>query len=212
MVQKLQDQVLKDRVLRFIEQSTSPEVILRQSTSQATKENISAQLKQACSTELADVVLRLSTEDTFDLLCDLSVRHGRDLKTYGPPCACSFSHCLPCLERLVTSIKSTTQNKPPDIKKVRVKEMEDWMESYWEEESWEDDEIQGQEQEKIRRPLETGKLKESEKLNREKFDWNEQWNRACDLKDKNQLAKKKDLTWKDAILGAWKGMADMLCE
>ncbi|KAN0061970.1 hypothetical protein ACQY0O_005965 [Thecaphora frezii] len=81
----------------------------------------------ACKEELADVVLRLSTEDSFDLLCDLAVRHGRDLKTWGPPCACSFSRCLPCLERLVESIKTTPPTPPAEIKPIESTALLDWI-------------------------------------------------------------------------------------
>lgn len=224
LVQKFQDQVLKDRILRFIDEGASPELILKQSSSPIVREKISTQLRLACSTELADVVLRLSTEDTFDLLCDLSLRHGRDIKLYGPPCACSFSRCLPCLERLVSSIKTTPQSKPPEIKRVKVKEMEEWMEEYWQDDEWEDDELEEEEDidddEDGNENLDsTGKISSNgslEKIKKGKSDWKEQWNRSCDLKDKiqgdNQVGKKKDLAWKDAILGAWKQMADTLCE
>lgn len=38
---------------------------------QSTRDGIKTQIKLACEEELGDVVLRLSTEDAFDLLCDL---------------------------------------------------------------------------------------------------------------------------------------------
>jgi hypothetical protein len=37
----------------------------------STREGIQNQIRLACEEELGDVVLRLSTEDCFDLLCDL---------------------------------------------------------------------------------------------------------------------------------------------
>lgn len=37
----------------------------------STREGIKMQIKLACDDELPDVVLKLSTEDCFDLACDL---------------------------------------------------------------------------------------------------------------------------------------------
>jgi hypothetical protein len=105
MIQNLQDQVLKDKIMSFVEHGLTPAQIKFASSEAATRKGIRSQIRLACEEELGDVVLRLSTEDCFDLLCDLAVRHGRDLKLLGPPCACSFSKCLPCLERLVESVK-----------------------------------------------------------------------------------------------------------
>ncbi len=99
--------------MSFIEHGLTPAQILFASTDAATREGIRAQIRLACEDELGDVVLRLSTEDCFDLLCDLAVRHGRDLKQWGPPCACSFAKCLPCLDRLVESVRLDPLLPPP---------------------------------------------------------------------------------------------------
>ncbi|PWN49772.1 hypothetical protein IE53DRAFT_362895 [Violaceomyces palustris] len=128
MVQNLQDQVLKDKIMSFIEHGFSPSLIEMMANDQTTKEGIKTQIKLACEEELGDVVLRLSTEDCFDLLCDLAVRHGRNLKVWGPPCACSFARCLPCLERLVRSIKTTPPTPPADIKPIDATDLIEWIE------------------------------------------------------------------------------------
>lgn len=127
MVQNLQDQVLKDKITTFVDHGFSPSLIEALAGDQSTKEGIRTQIYLACEDELGDVVLRLSTEDSFDLLCDLAVRHGRDLKTWGPPCACSFSKCLPCLERLVQSIKATPPTPETDIKAIQPNELITWI-------------------------------------------------------------------------------------
>lgn len=72
--------------------------------SNATKTLLEADIMSAAH-DLASAAYRMSTEDCFDLLCDLSDRHGRDIKKLGPPCACEFAHYLPCLSGLVTSLK-----------------------------------------------------------------------------------------------------------
>ncbi|CAD6884294.1 unnamed protein product [Tilletia laevis] len=111
MVVNLQDEIMRDQLMQFIDNGLAPKAIRNMATDPLTRQAIKSQLKLACQDELGDVVLRLSTEDAFDLLCDLAMRHGRNLRTWGPPCACSFSHCLPCLERLVNTVKSTPPPK-----------------------------------------------------------------------------------------------------
>ncbi|KAE8233689.1 hypothetical protein CF326_g1272 [Tilletia indica] len=111
MIVNLQDEIMRDKLMHFIDNGLTPKAIRNMADDPLTRQSIKAQLKGACQDELGDVVLRLSTEDAFDLLCDLAMRHGRNLRTWGPPCACSFSHCLPCLERLVNTVKSTPPPK-----------------------------------------------------------------------------------------------------
>jgi uncharacterized protein YfiM (DUF2279 family) len=71
MVQNLQDHVLKEKVLGFLEAGFNPSLIKSMAKDESTREGIMVQIKMACEEELADVVLRLSTEDCFDLACDL---------------------------------------------------------------------------------------------------------------------------------------------
>ncbi|KAK0546763.1 RNA polymerase II-associated protein 3 [Tilletia horrida] len=111
MIHNIQDEIMRDKLMTFIDNGLSPKAIRTSASNSVTRQSIKSQLKLACEEELADVVLRLSTEDAFDLLCDLALRHGRNLRTWGPPCACSFSHCLPCLERLVNTVKTTPAPK-----------------------------------------------------------------------------------------------------
>lgn len=47
-----------------------------------------------------------------------SVRHGRNLKKFGPPCACSFSQCIGCLEKLVSNLSSSDPIPAPPIQPV----------------------------------------------------------------------------------------------
>ncbi|KAL9936719.1 hypothetical protein V8E36_004787 [Tilletia maclaganii] len=111
MVYNLQDEIMRDKLMGAIDKGLSPKAIRNSLSDSVTRQEIKTQLKLACQDELGDVVLRLSTEDAFDLLCDLAVRHGRNLRLWGPACACSFSHCLPCLERLVNTVKTTPPPK-----------------------------------------------------------------------------------------------------
>jgi hypothetical protein len=71
MVQNLQDHVLKEKVLGFLDAGFNPSQINSMAKDESTREGIKVQIKMACEEELADVVLRLSTEDCFDLACDL---------------------------------------------------------------------------------------------------------------------------------------------
>lgn len=111
------------------------------------RDGIKNQIKLACDEELGDVVLRLSTEDAFDLTTELSARHGRDVKTWGeymllvevircitdsqfssgPPCACSFAACLPCLERLVESVQTTPATPPAGVKPIDPTALYAWV-------------------------------------------------------------------------------------
>ncbi|KAK0536779.1 hypothetical protein OC835_001916 [Tilletia horrida] len=111
MVYNLQEEIMRDKLMAMIDNGVSPKSIRTMASDPLYRQGIHSQLKHACEDELADVVLRLSTEDAFDLLCDLAMRHGRNLRLWGPPCACSFSHCLPCLERLVNTVRTTPPPK-----------------------------------------------------------------------------------------------------
>ena len=71
-----------------------------------------------------------------------AVRHGRDLKTWGPPCACSFAACLPCLERLVKSVKTTPCTPPAGIRPIDASELHRWVEDLLAN-SWVDDQWTG---------------------------------------------------------------------
>ncbi|PWN45194.1 hypothetical protein IE81DRAFT_320366 [Ceraceosorus guamensis] len=129
MVQNVQDRVLKDRLMTMIEHGHGIDEIAVTSKADGMRKTIEAQFELACEEELGDIVLRLSTEDSFDLLCDLAVKHGRDLKTWGPPCACSFASCYTCLEALVESVKATPPTPPADIRPVNVTDLITFVEN-----------------------------------------------------------------------------------
>lgn len=91
MVQNLQDHVLKEKVLGFLDAGFNPSLIRSMAKDDSTREGIKVQIRMACEEELADVVLRLSTEDCFDLACDLvSVDVVRDR---GSSRISDFAYC-----------------------------------------------------------------------------------------------------------------------
>lgn len=78
MLQNIQDHVLKEKLLGFLDAGFRPTLIKNMAKDKSTKEGILKQIKMA-SVKLADVVLRLSTEDCFDLACDLVSKRGNSL-------------------------------------------------------------------------------------------------------------------------------------
>lgn len=71
MIQDLQDQFLMERIIAYLESGYEPPLIKSLAKDDSTREGVSAQIRMACEEELADVVLRLSTEDCFDVICDM---------------------------------------------------------------------------------------------------------------------------------------------
>lgn len=128
MTQNLQESVLKDKVISFVEIGFCSSEIEEACNSEAALDSVRDQFREACEEELADVVLRLSTEDTFDLLCDIAARHGRQLRRWGPPCACFFCDCHHCLDTLVQRVKDTPSMKLPERpRELETAELVAWI-------------------------------------------------------------------------------------
>lgn len=75
MVQNLQDHVLQEKVLGFLDAGFGPSLIRSMAKDKSTRQGITAQIRMACEEELADVALRISTEDCYDLASNLVSMH-----------------------------------------------------------------------------------------------------------------------------------------
>lgn len=71
IVQSLQGIVIRKMVLGFLERGAEPRTISELARSKETRKDIKDELQRACEEELCEIVVRLSTENTFDLICDL---------------------------------------------------------------------------------------------------------------------------------------------
>ncbi|PWN34835.1 uncharacterized protein FA14DRAFT_154269 [Meira miltonrushii] len=116
-LQRIEIEVIRATVMDFIEEGLDPRQINSIAEDVDTESRIKTQTEKYLD-KLCLIVTRISTEDTFDLVCDLSARHGRDLNKWGPPCACSFANCLGCLQTLTESVLQT-QPIIPDMNKFR---------------------------------------------------------------------------------------------
>ncbi|MCO5549590.1 hypothetical protein L7F22_003062 [Adiantum nelumboides] len=116
-LQRIEIEVIRATVMDFIEEGLDPRKINSIAKDIDTESRIKRQTEKYLD-KLCLTVTRISTEDTFDLICDLSARHGRDLNKWGPPCACSFANCLGCLQTLTESVLQT-QPIIPDMNKFR---------------------------------------------------------------------------------------------
>lgn len=121
MIQNLVETFLKEYIMSLVQSGLSPQAVENDCSSDSTKHLMTSRLKVACDSELPDVILQLAVEDTFDLMCDVASRHGRNLRAWGPPCICSFCECMPCLRSVVETVTATTPiGAPPGVKKVQV--------------------------------------------------------------------------------------------
>lgn len=116
-LQRIEIEVIRATVMDLIEEGLDPRNINSIAQDLDTESRIKTQTEKYLD-KLCLTVTRISTEDTFDLICDLSARHGRDLNKWGPPCACSFANCLGCLQTLTESVLQT-QPIIPDMNKFR---------------------------------------------------------------------------------------------
>lgn len=116
-LQRIEIEVIRATVMEFIEEGLDPRKMNSIAKEIDATSRIKAQTEKYLD-KLCLTVTRISTEDTFDLICDLSARHGRDLNKWGPPCACSFANCLGCLQTLTESVLQT-QPIIPDMNKFR---------------------------------------------------------------------------------------------
>lgn len=116
-LQRIEIEVIRATVMDCIEEGLDPIKIDSIAKDVNTESRVKAQTEKYLD-KLCLTVTRISTEDTFDLICDLSARHGRDLNKWGPPCACSFANCLGCLQTLTESVLQT-QPIIPDMNKFR---------------------------------------------------------------------------------------------
>lgn len=111
MVHNLQEETTHTQLLTLIECGCPPKGLVALSCSSQHLSAIKRQLQDICEREIGEIMLRLATEDSFDMLCDLASTHGRDLSLWGPPCACCFAHCIGCLESMVEGVAQT----PPAV-------------------------------------------------------------------------------------------------
>lgn len=116
-----------------------PQLIREMADNTGLKEELKGCIKQFCESDFGGDLILQGTDDCFDALCNIGASHGHDLGALGPPCGCSFTHCMSCLEHLVKVWKEV-ERTPPPIEVVHLEESkvvammesladEDWMDS-----------------------------------------------------------------------------------
>ncbi|PWN22287.1 hypothetical protein BCV69DRAFT_281290 [Microstroma glucosiphilum] len=136
---RIEDHMTREQFIELADVDFDLQLIKEMADNASLKEELKGCIKQFCESDFGGDLILQGTDDCFDALCNIGASHGHDFGTLGPPCACSFTHCMSCLEHLVTVWKEV-QVTPPPIEVVHLKESkvvtmmesladEDWMDS-----------------------------------------------------------------------------------
>ena len=120
LVQNLQDSVFKVKLFEYLAQGLSPSQIQCMLEQPSLKSSIALDIREAYDEHLPQEFLAALIEDCCTTLSAVGADHGWRVGHSGPPCACSFAACLPCLpylprrvaiKRIVTSKTKTRQER-----------------------------------------------------------------------------------------------------